>query len=85
MSAKMALIALTTTMIFAALVTSSLAGKDDNTGDRLDKGGAVVPCSLAGINPAYHPEIFGNPGVAQSYGFVRSPNGTWQVRPGCYR
>ena len=45
--------------------------------------GAVVPCSLDGINPTYHPAIFGNPAVAASYGFVRSADGTWRVRPGC--
>jgi hypothetical protein len=44
-----------------------------------------IPCSLDGINPAHHPEIFGNPAVAASYGFVRSRDGTWQVRPGCRR
>jgi hypothetical protein len=45
----------------------------------------VVPCSLKAIHPAAHPEIFGNPAVAASYGFVRSRNGTWYVRPGCRR
>ena len=28
-----------------------------------------------GVDPAYHPEIFGNPAVARSYGFVRSRDG----------
>ena len=47
-------------------------------------GGAVNPCSLAGINPVDHPGIFGNPEVArQQYGFVRGPDGTWQVMPNC--
>jgi len=50
-----------------------------------DRAGFVQPCSLVGINPAYHPEIFGNSAVAASYGFVRSRDGTWQVRPGCRR
>jgi hypothetical protein len=45
----------------------------------------VVPCSLVGINPARHPDIFGNPAVAKSYGFVRSRDGTWQVQSGCRR
>jgi hypothetical protein len=46
--------------------------------------GSVNPCSLAGINPADHPEIFGNPEVARSqYGFVRGPDGNWTVIPGC--
>jgi hypothetical protein len=34
-------------------------------------GGFVKPCSLDGVNPAYHPDIFGNPAFAKAvYGFV---------------
>ncbi len=47
--------------------------------------GRVKPCSLAGVNPAHHPDIFGNPKVAHSYGFVKSADGTWQVESGCRR
>jgi hypothetical protein len=43
----------------------------------------VKPCSLVGVNPAYHPEIFGNAAVAKSYGFVRARDGTWHVAPAC--
>ncbi|HLH95322.1 MAG TPA: hypothetical protein VKW08_09410 [Xanthobacteraceae bacterium] len=81
MRAKKALIVPAATVIFAALVTSSLAGGGDR--DRYDRGGYVVPCSLAGVNPAYHPEIFGNPVTARDYGFIRAPDGGWQVAPGC--
>ena len=54
-------------------------------GDSGEGGGeiSVRPCSLAGINPAHHPEIFGNPAIAKSYGFVRGPDGSWQVVPNC--
>jgi hypothetical protein len=46
--------------------------------------GAVTPCSLAGVNPADHPNVFGNAEVArQQYGFVRGPDGNWQVIPNC--
>ena len=48
-------------------------------------GGSVTPCSLAGINPAHHPEIFGNPATAASYGFVRGRDGVWHVAPNCHR
>jgi hypothetical protein len=44
--------------------------------------GSVRPCSLSGVNPAVHPEIFGNPTVAATYGFIQS-NGSWHVAPGC--
>jgi hypothetical protein len=48
--------------------------------------GFVIPCSLDGVNPGYHPSIFGNPALArQVYGFIRSPDGTWHVEKGCVR
>jgi hypothetical protein len=53
---------------------------DDHT---RDKGGFVKPCSLDGVNPVFHRDIFGNPAIARSYGFVPSRNGTWQVAPSC--
>jgi hypothetical protein len=43
----------------------------------------VRPCSLDGVNPAYHPDIFANPAAAKSYGFVLGPDRTWHVRAGC--
>jgi hypothetical protein len=55
------------------------AAASDHTG-RGTRGGFVVPGSLDGVNPAYHPDIFRNPAAASAYGFVQSPNGTWQVR-----
>ena len=49
------------------------------------RGGFVKPCSLDGVNPAYHPEIFGNPALARAvYGFVRGRNGNWYVEPNCH-
>ncbi len=46
--------------------------------------GDVEPCSLAGVNPADHPSIFGDPELARrQYGFVRGPDGNWQVIPNC--
>jgi hypothetical protein len=48
--------------------------------------GFVIPCSLDGVNPAYHPSIFGNPAIArQQYGFIRSPDGSWHVEKSCVR
>lgn len=58
---------------------------DGGGGKGGEPGGTVVPCSLDGINPAHHPEILGDPAIAPSYGFVRAPDGTWHVRPGCRR
>jgi hypothetical protein len=87
---RKALVALAMATAFSVLGTASTIAKDDmgGDGDRSDRGepsGSVVPCSLKGIHPAAHPEIFGSPAVAASYGFVQSRNGTWHVRAGCRR
>jgi hypothetical protein len=42
-----------------------------------------VPCSLDGVNPVHHPEIFGNLAVAAQYGSIRSPEGIWRVAANC--
>ena len=63
-------------------IASARAGGHE--GDRKEKEGYVAPCSLAGVNPVYHPEIFGNPAVAaREYGFVQSPDGSWHAGPSC--
>ncbi len=56
-------------VIAVAFGSTAVVAKD--LGDRPHEGGAVVPCSLDGVNPAF--------------GFVRSADGTWHVRPGCRR
>ncbi len=54
------------------------AGFQGGTGD-------VEKCSLSGVNPADHPDVFGNPAVAKSYGFVQAKDGSWHVMPNCRR
>jgi hypothetical protein len=47
--------------------------------------GNVRACSLSGVNPADHPNIFNDPATAKSYGFVQV-NGAWHVsRDLCHR
>jgi hypothetical protein len=78
---------------FGALVVISALGifgaasaAANDRGDRDRERGSVRPCSLDGVNPVYHPYIFGNPAAAYAqYGFVRSRDGTWQVEPNCHR
>jgi hypothetical protein len=56
--------------------------------DRTERGvprGYVLACSLDGVNPVYHPDIFGNPAAARSFGFVQVPDGAWRVVSGCRR
>jgi hypothetical protein len=42
-------------------------------------GGNVRPCSLDGVNPVYHGQIFGNAATAREFGFVQSADHTWHV------
>ena len=83
MNGKNAFVALALTTALSILGAASAAAGEMR--DRGDERGAVLPCSLDGGNPAYHPEIFGNPAAARSYGFVRARDGAWQVVPGCRR
>ena len=85
MRGKMALIVLVAITVILSVVPSSAGGDMGGGGGDRSEGGGIVRCSLDGINPAHHPEIFRNPAVAASYGFVRSPDGTWHVQPICRR
>jgi hypothetical protein len=77
---KKALVALTA---LAVLGSTSAAWSFFDV--RHDRGGYVLPCSLDGVNPVYHPYIFGNPALARSFGFVQARDGSWHVIPGCSR
>jgi hypothetical protein len=69
-----------TLALAAALgVLGAAAAAANENGDRTEHGGYVVPGSLDGVNPALHPDIFGNPATAASYGFAQSRDGTWHV------
>ena len=69
-----------TKIILAAVLMLGTASAALADSDQNDSGGYVVPGSLDGVNPAYHPGIFGNPAVAKSYGFVETAHG-WAVSP----
>lgn len=75
-----------TFVALAVVALGVISGATALASDHRGRGrGYVLPCSLDGVNPVYHPDIFGNAAVAASYGFVRSADGTWHVRPGCRR
>jgi hypothetical protein len=79
MSGKQLFVGLAVATAMGVVGTASVAFAQDEAGT-----GSVTPCNLAGINPVDHPKIFGNPDVArQQYGFVKGPNGSWQVIPNC--
>jgi len=69
--------------ISALVAGTAMASERDDHGR--ERGGFVVPCSLDGVNPAYHPEVFGNAAAARSMGFFQTPDGVWHVLPGCHR
>jgi hypothetical protein len=79
------------TLVVAAITTAlgilgaATAAASDHNGAREPERGYVVPCSLAGVNPAYHPDIFGNPAAAKAYGFVQGPGRVWRVEGNCRR
>ena len=84
MSGKKAFVVLAVTAALGVLGAASAAANDREDRTR-ERGGSVVRCSLDGVNPVYHPEIFGNAAVAQSFGFFQAPDRTWHVRPDCRR
>jgi ABC-type sugar transport system substrate-binding protein len=59
------LIALSTATVLG-LVAASAARASDHE----ETGGFVMPGSMDGVNPAYHPGIFGNTAAAKAYGFA---------------
>jgi hypothetical protein len=77
MSGNKASIVLCAAVVLGVLgtVSAAVAGSD-----RYPRGGYVMPGSLVGVNPVYHPGIFGNAATAYAYGFVQSRDGTWHVR-----
>jgi hypothetical protein len=74
--------------LLAAVAAGAVFGTASTTwaqyGGGNPRGGSITACSLSGVNPAFHPEVFGNPATAATYGFVQS-NGHWHVAPGCRR
>jgi hypothetical protein len=69
MSNKMIKLALAGALI---LGTASAALASDS-GDY--SGGFVMPGSMDGVNPVYHPGIFGNTAAAKAYGFASPHQG----------
>ncbi len=83
MTGKNTLIILAAAVVVGVLGAGAAIAKDD-IDNRGERGGAVTPCSLIGVNPVHHPEVFSNPAVAaRDYGFIRSRDGTWRVQDNC--
>ena len=84
MSRKKAYVALAVTTAVGVLGAASAAANDRSDETSYQRG-AVMPCSLYGVNPAYHPRIFGNAVAARSYGFVQGTDHIWRVEDNCHR
>ena len=84
MHTRKVFVALAAMITMGLLGAAALAGRDRDDSGR-ERGGSVVPCSLDGVNPVHHPEIFGNAATARSFGFVQAPDHTWHVRADCRR
>ena len=84
MCERNAFVALAIITALGVLGAAPAVAKDD-IDTRGDRGGSVRPCSLDGVNPAHHPEVFGNAATAQSFGFVKSRDGAWHVASHCHR
>ena len=80
MSGEKHFIAFAIAVSLGVLGPASTAWAQDGGYDYEYEGGYVKPCSLVGVNPAYHPEIFGNPAAAREYGFAQSRDGTWHTQ-----
>ena len=50
----------TVALVLFGAVSGAMAGSE-----RWPRGGFVKACSLDGVNPVYHPAIFGDPAVAR--------------------
>jgi hypothetical protein len=80
MSGENHLTASTIAICLGALGAASAAWAQVGGYDFEYEGGYVKPCSLVGVNPTYHPEIFANPAIAREYGFAQSRDGTWHTQ-----
>jgi len=81
MNGKKAFVVLAVTIVLSFLGAAPAgAGSDHDRG----RESYVVPCSLDGVNPVFHPRIFDNPAFAKAYyGFVQGRDHTWHVELNC--
>ena len=83
MTESNAFVVIAMTAVLGVLGGTSAARAGMEEGDTPSEGGSVIRCSLAGVNPVHHPEIFGDPAVARSYGFVQGRDFVWRVDSNC--
>jgi hypothetical protein len=73
MIGKRTLIAISAAMALGVLGASAAQANDSGE----DRGGFVVPGSMVGVNPVYHPDLFGRAGYASAarnaYGYAFAP------------
>ena len=70
--------------VVITIATLGVFGATSGSAQEEETGGHVKPCSLHGVNPAHHSDIFSDPDVAREhYGFVKSSDGKWHVEKDC--
>jgi hypothetical protein len=74
MTGKRTMIAISAAVALGIVGAASVAKASDKDEDR---GGFVMPGSMVGVNPAFHPDVFGRAGFASrarnAYGYAASP------------
>ena len=69
----------------AALILGTASAALANDSGENNQGGFVMPGRMDGVNPVYHPDIFGNPALARAYyGFVLGRDQVWRVEANCH-
>jgi hypothetical protein len=75
MSGKQILVALYAAVALGIMGAASVAQASDSRDS--EGGGYLVPGSMVGVNPAYHPELFGRVSTVDTgrnaYGFAPAP------------
>ena len=60
-------IAMCVALVLGGALSSALAANENDGGN--ETGGYVLPGSMDGVNPVYHPDIFGKP-ATKAFGLV---------------
>ena len=81
MTGNKAFIMISMTAALGVLGSAAWAAMEE--AEKSDQGCSVTRCSLVGVNPVYHPEIFSDAALARSYGFIQGPDRVWHVDGNC--
>jgi hypothetical protein len=72
-------IALAVALVLSSGVAALAGGKDDDGGG--GAGGFVIPGSMDGVNPVYHPDIFGDVNAQSAKRTLQQDRSEWGKAP----